>query len=57
MKPKSIYTVWVGGIEVTDEYLTEAEANKLVTKYEDEGYDDVRIEQICQDDGELVEEL
>jgi hypothetical protein len=40
------YTVWVGGAEVNDCYLTKEEANHLAFKYEDDGYDDVIIEKI-----------
>lgn len=40
------YTVWVGGIEVNDYYLTKEEAESLAFKYKDDGYDDVIIEKI-----------
>lgn len=40
------YTVWVGGIEVNDHYLTKKEAENLAFKYKDAGYDDVIIEKI-----------
>ena len=40
------YTVWVGGVEVNDYYLTKQEADNLAFEYEDDGYDDVIIEKI-----------
>ncbi len=45
---KKTYTVWVGGSEVNDSYLTKDEAEKLAFEYEDEGYDDVIIENILE---------
>ena len=41
-----LFSVWVGGVEVNDYYLTEDEANTLAKKYEDDGYDDVVIDEI-----------
>jgi hypothetical protein len=41
---KSKYSVWVGGIEVNDHYLTKSEATKLAESYRNEGYDDVIID-------------
>ena len=38
------YSVWVGGSEVNDYYLTKDEATTLAQKYIDQDYDDVRIE-------------
>ena len=43
---EKLFTVWVGGVEVNDNYLTKEEADRLATEYEDEGYDDVVIEEI-----------
>ena len=40
------YTVWVGGVEVNDYYLSKKEAVKLSEIYEDRGYDDVVVEKI-----------
>ena len=40
------YTVWVGGTEVNDEYLTKEEAENLAFEYKDVGYEDVIIEKI-----------
>lgn len=40
------YTLYVGGIEVTDEYLTKEEAEILYDIYVGEGYDDVEIVEV-----------
>jgi len=40
------WTVWVGGVEVNDHYLTAYEADLLSDKYVDMGYDDVVIEEL-----------
>jgi antirestriction protein ArdC len=40
----SQYTVWVGGTEVTDNYLTKIEAEEIAQGYINDGYDDVQIE-------------
>jgi hypothetical protein len=40
------YTVWVGGVEVNDYYLTKEEAENLAFEYEDDGYDDVIVGKI-----------
>jgi hypothetical protein len=42
----SKYTVWVGGGEVNDYYLTEAEANDIAQEWKDKGYDEVVVERI-----------
>lgn len=47
MKTKE-FTVWVGGVEVNDHYLTEGEAKELAKEYEMDGYDDVVIEEISK---------
>lgn len=39
------WTVWVGGGEVNDFYLTKHEAETLAQIYKDDGYDDVVVEQ------------
>ena len=41
---KKEYTVWVGGGEVNDSYLTLLEAQKLAFTYVKDGFDDVVIE-------------
>lgn len=38
------YSVWVGGTEINDHYLTREEAADLAQEYIDQDYDDVRIE-------------
>jgi hypothetical protein len=40
------YTVWVGGTEVNDYYLSLEEAEMLAFEYQDDGYDDVKIQKI-----------
>lgn len=38
------WVVWVGGIEINDNYLPEDEANRLAEFYKEIGYDDVYVE-------------
>ena len=39
-----LYTVWVGGVEVNDNYLNNLEDAKMLAEgYRDEGYTDVYI--------------
>ena len=38
------YTVWVGGTEVNDHYLTKKQAYNLADYYQSYGYDDIIIE-------------
>jgi hypothetical protein len=40
------YTVWVGGIEANQYYLTQAEAEALAEDYRAEGYTDIYIEKV-----------
>lgn len=40
------YTVWVGGVEVNDYYLTKKEALELAQEYKAQDYDDVVIEKV-----------
>ena len=40
------YTVFVGGVEVNDYYLSEAKANNLALQYVNDGYDDVIVERV-----------
>jgi hypothetical protein len=40
------HTVWVGGVEVNDYYLSKEDAETLAEKYRKEGYDDVIVEEI-----------
>ena len=37
------YSVWVGGMEVNDEYLTLREAEDLAWEYRDDGYDETTV--------------
>ena len=46
VKMNRVYTVWVGAMEVNDEYQTLEDAQKLADIYERHGYDDVVIEKI-----------
>ena len=43
------YTVWVGGIEVNHYYLNLKQATTLKEVYEDQGYDDVKVEEIANE--------
>lgn len=38
-----VFTVWVGGVEVTDELFNLNEANEVVEAWKGRGYDDVEI--------------
>ena len=40
------YTVFVGGIEINDYYLNIKQAKSLKKVYQDDGYDDVYIEEV-----------
>ena len=37
------YSVWVGGVEVNDYYLSKKDADNLAKEYKDDGYDDVVV--------------
>ena len=41
LNKKRSYTVWVGGTEVNDNYMTLNDAKKLAFEYEIEGYEPV----------------
>lgn len=43
---KTIYSVWIGGIEINDTYLTKDKAEEIAAAYIEDGYTDVIIEQI-----------
>jgi len=43
---EKLFTVWVGGVEVNDYYLTLEQAEELAKEYELDGYNDVQIEEI-----------
>jgi len=38
------YTVWVGGTEVTDHFVTYTTAKNILADYTKQGYDDVVIQ-------------
>ena len=40
------FTVWIGGLEANDNYLTKKEAESLAANYVATGYDDVVIEEM-----------
>ena len=42
----NFYTVWVGGAEVTDFYVSLDTATAIKNEYESKGYDDVIIEKV-----------
>ena len=42
---KSGYSVWVGGIEVNDYYLTKEQADRLASLFKMNGHDDVHVRQ------------
>ena len=46
MSNSKTYTVWVGGVEVNDYYLTFERASELADEWVDDGYDDVVIEKV-----------
>ncbi len=54
IRKNMMYTVWAGGVEVNDNYLTKEQAKSLAQEYIVQGYDDVLIEQITE---ELKDEL
>jgi len=43
---KSRWTVWVGGVEVNDYYMTETDAQKLADEYKAAGYDDATAQEV-----------
>jgi hypothetical protein len=45
-KEEKRFTVWAGAVEVNDYYLTKEEADDLAFEYEEDGYDDVFIEEV-----------
>lgn len=42
---EAVYSVWVGGVEVNDYYLTEEFAKAIAELFEDNGYIDVVVAQ------------
>ena len=54
---KFTWTVWVGGIQVTDYHVTLEEAREIAERYIGEGYTDTHIDNITWadiDDGECL---
>lgn len=43
-----LYTVWVGGVEVNEYYLSHDEAQQLAQEWINEGYDDTQIEEVTE---------
>ena len=43
---EKLYTIWVGGTEVVDHYVPFDVATRIADEYEDDGYDDVLIEEM-----------
>ena len=39
------FTVWVGGVEVTDCYVDKETAERICQSFVDDGYDDVIVEE------------
>ena len=44
MSSRRWYTVFVGGVEITDYYVTLDDALELAKAYEEDGYTDVYVE-------------
>lgn len=40
------WTVWVGGVEITDQHVEKEKAEQLAAEYVTNGYDDVQIEEV-----------
>lgn len=49
LEPKE-YTVWVGGTEANDHYLTRVEAQALANEYISDGYVDVAVVRTSKND-------
>jgi len=43
---KKYFSLWVGGVEVNDHYLTKEEVQQLEKEYINKGYIDVIIERV-----------
>ena len=43
IREKAVYSVWVGGGEVNDYYITKTKAKNLAQKYKEDGFNDVKI--------------
>ena len=44
-KERKKYTVWVGGTEVTDHFVTYSTAKDILANYTEQGYKDVVIQE------------
>ena len=51
MVDQKLFSVWVGGAEVNDYYLTGREAIKLAAEWLDKGYEDIAVELVFQGEG------
>ena len=49
-KQENRFSVWVGGTEVNDYLLTKEQAEDLAFEYEEDGYDDVAIDEYLDED-------
>lgn len=43
---EATYSVWVGGGEINDYYLTKEEAERVAEIWRSKGYDEVAIEEV-----------
>ena len=48
------YTVWVGGVEVNNFYLSWTEAVAIASEFMSDGYQDVRLERVVRPDLSLM---
>ena len=48
MNTDTKYTVWVGGVEITEYYVDRYTAEVIARQWIKQGYDDVKIERINQ---------
>jgi len=46
MNSEKNYSVWIGGVEVNDYFLTKKEAEEIAKIYRQKGYEDIVIEKI-----------
>jgi hypothetical protein len=52
-----MWTVWVGGTEVTDNYVDRDTADSILTDYLHQGYDDVYIEEVSKESDYNLKEV
>lgn len=48
------YTVWVGGVEVNDFYLSWTEAVAIAGEFMSDGYQDVQVQRVVRPDLSLM---